>query len=516
MASLMNGLSALGAGVAQYAGTAGIELQKAQLANQQAILADQLATTRETTLQGQQQTFQTGLQAQQQQFQAGQTQATLAAEAARTAAEQAAANTRNAATIAADLEKTRITTSAMPPDVRDAILYSGAAPGTPEYQKAVRDLAMVKAGVPPDLYGTTPPASGGAATPSGGGSAPSGAAGGSAPPSGSAAGPSPSAAPAAGGAVTGGAPSPSGAAGGTPGSYTPKAPGLDNGAPPGGYNEGVLAGKPQWLVDKVHAMNEGREEPPNPRSMSETKPTPESMAAMLLNQYNPNFDATLYPTRLEAQKAIAPGGSLFTSISAMNTSMGHVDHLGKLYEQLGNYGGGAAINAPLNMIAASTGHYPVINEIKQTVNAMAEEGNRIYAGNAGTQSAIDKWAESFPLNGSIADQQGALKNFAQLMGAKFETLASQVNAAAGYPGKSPVELLTPAAKAIYLREIASDASKGSAPPAVNTSDDRYGLYPMGGAVGGGASTSAAAPARPAAPTPTNVIRYDASGNRITP
>jgi hypothetical protein len=47
MVSLINGLSALGQGVSAFAGTAGLELQKSQLANQSAILADQLATKRE-------------------------------------------------------------------------------------------------------------------------------------------------------------------------------------------------------------------------------------------------------------------------------------------------------------------------------------------------------------------------------------------------------------------------------------------------------------------------------------
>lgn len=47
----MNGLSGLGAGLADYAGRAGLEAQKADLATKQTILADQLATTRETGLQ---------------------------------------------------------------------------------------------------------------------------------------------------------------------------------------------------------------------------------------------------------------------------------------------------------------------------------------------------------------------------------------------------------------------------------------------------------------------------------
>lgn len=47
--SLLNGLSGLGAGLADYAGRAGLEAQKADLQKQSLVLADQLATTREST-----------------------------------------------------------------------------------------------------------------------------------------------------------------------------------------------------------------------------------------------------------------------------------------------------------------------------------------------------------------------------------------------------------------------------------------------------------------------------------
>lgn len=90
MVSLLNGLSAAGAAISDYAGTAGLELQKQQLANQSQVLADTLATTRETKLQGQAQAFTgaqntqqqaaaAGLQAQSQAFQGTQTDKEIAA-----------------------------------------------------------------------------------------------------------------------------------------------------------------------------------------------------------------------------------------------------------------------------------------------------------------------------------------------------------------------------------------------------------------------------------------------------
>ena len=131
MVSLMNGLSALGAGVAQFAGSAGLELQKSQLAQQQAILADQLATTRETKLQGQQQ-----------QAEMGRTQATIAGTAANTATQEAGANTRNTATIAGNAANTAATNAAMMARTQAEI----SAP-SPTY-KLIQELTHMPRGAP--------------------------------------------------------------------------------------------------------------------------------------------------------------------------------------------------------------------------------------------------------------------------------------------------------------------------------------------------------------------------------
>src|SRR4029077_6154862 len=164
MVSLLNGLSALGAGVSQFAGQAGLELQKSQLANQSAILADQLATTRETRWEGQPHTSQRGLQGQQQTFQAGQNTQTQAAEMARTQATEAGATGRTTlqgqlAVAAAqtqqefELAKANLVASLPTPEEREVQAYTGGAKrGTPEYQKGVRDLALIKLGADPNTY----------------------------------------------------------------------------------------------------------------------------------------------------------------------------------------------------------------------------------------------------------------------------------------------------------------------------------------------------------------------------
>jgi len=133
MPSLMNGLSTMGQGVAAFAGTAGLEAQRSQLAQQQAILADQLATTRETALQGQQQQATAGLQASAQTFQAGQSTQSQAAEMARTQVSEAGATARTLAQINAppDVVKVLRAFHMMPDDAAGGGGGSAAAAPAP-------------------------------------------------------------------------------------------------------------------------------------------------------------------------------------------------------------------------------------------------------------------------------------------------------------------------------------------------------------------------------------------------
>lgn len=131
MASLMNGLSALGQGVSQFAGAAGLDAQRADLAQKQAVLADQLATTRETTLEGQRQTFQTGLEGQRQTFQAGQTDKELAARASEGALTRSAEMARTMATINAPPETIKLLRALGVPLPGDTPPAGGSSAGAP-------------------------------------------------------------------------------------------------------------------------------------------------------------------------------------------------------------------------------------------------------------------------------------------------------------------------------------------------------------------------------------------------
>jgi hypothetical protein len=503
MASLMNGLSALGQGVSAFAGTAGLELQKSQLANQSAVLADQLATTRET-----------GLQTSGGVIAAAAAEKAQGAAAANIATEQAGATGRTVLSgqiqsAAADklqafeLAKARLVASLPTPEEREVRAYTGgAAPGTPEYRKGVSDLALVKLGMDPNTY-STPPADGSATTaPSGGGA--SGGSGDASPPAGTATGsdsaatgsPKPQSG-ADGGGTSGPSSSPSGptdkpaSSSATPTSlppiiaaavtgnsdgaptvappkpgvglaYKPIEPGLDRGAPSGGYNERALLGQPAWLVSMVHAMNEGRQEAPTPRSLGDVKSlaTPEGRAGALLAVYNPNFDAGLYPARVKMRADISTG-PIGDGIAAANTVIQHATEFTEAAGDLNN-GRIPILNWISNNVLDATGS-PRPGNLREAVGTLASEARKVYASSGGgTQSELDSWEKNFPVNGSPAQQTGAMKTLVGLLQGKLTATAGRINAGM-QTNITGMDLLNPTARASFDKLVAPPQPGG--PPA---------------------------------------------------
>src|SRR4051812_14464314 len=101
MVSFLNGLAAAGAGLADFAGKAGLEVQRSDLAQQQLILANTLATNRDLTVEGVRHGHTMEQQADTQTFQAGQTDKTIAAQSALEGVRQSGENARAAAQRAA-------------------------------------------------------------------------------------------------------------------------------------------------------------------------------------------------------------------------------------------------------------------------------------------------------------------------------------------------------------------------------------------------------------------------------
>lgn len=178
--SLMNGLAALGTGVSQFAGAAGLEQQKSDLADQTARLADQLATTRETTLQQSAGDIAAQAAAKQQAFQSGES-ALQRTSAEKIASGQQAA-TIQAATIGAnvlpDPVKTfnwlqGLTPGAVPPPANGTT--AGSPPGVaPNSSAAPNSTGGGSTGVTPGVTTGAPTAAPGVSSPAANPGAPGG------------------------------------------------------------------------------------------------------------------------------------------------------------------------------------------------------------------------------------------------------------------------------------------------------------------------------------------------------
>jgi hypothetical protein len=99
--SLMNGLSTMGAAVADYAGKAGLEAQRADLAQQQLTLADQLATVRESTGRKESGEIAATAAAKAQDFTGSENEKNRQATTSNLQISEAGANSRNAASVGA-------------------------------------------------------------------------------------------------------------------------------------------------------------------------------------------------------------------------------------------------------------------------------------------------------------------------------------------------------------------------------------------------------------------------------
>lgn len=385
MASLMNGLSAMGAGLASFAGAAGLEAQKAELAQQSMMLADQLATVRESA--GRQEAGKIAEAAQGRQFgfQAGESAADRALRISEGAAQRASEEKRTGMTVGADT-----------PEIKNAKWWTDA---TPEQRQAYREELAAKAGLPAWLNTPSAPAS-----PSGGAS------------------PTQPGAPAAPAPVTG-----------VPDTAQPT------------RNDKALEGLPGPAASLVKGMVEGRIAPPS--SFAASKPYWQALIAKA-TEYDPTFDETSWTGRVATRKDFASGQSA-KAVTAMNTALGHAGTLLDDFEKLNNFGGVATVlNAPVNMMEKAFGDARQ-TKAQQTIDALASEARKVFAATGGGNlTELQEWQKSFPLNGSPDQQKAALTGFVELLDGRLQALADQYNRGMNRTD-DPVNLLQPKSRAIF-------------------------------------------------------------------
>lgn len=286
------------------------------------------------------------------------------------------------------IEQQQANTAAIPPDVRTA---QWLATATPDQKAAYQNAQLVKMGVPPNMFGTGAPA------------------------------------------PAGGAPAPASSA---TSSSTGSASGL---------NEDYLKSLPPATQATIKSMVEGRMAPPTSNALSKPYWQMQMQAA---NQYDPSFDQTTWGTRNKTRQAFTAGAPA-NGITALNTALGHAAVVSDSFDQLGN-GDTPVFNAVRNWVKTNTGD-PAPTNAHEAVDALASEGRKVFsASGGGNLTELENWQQNFPINGSPAQQKGALKQFVSLLDSRLSALGDQYNRGMG-KAQDPMYLLEPDAQKAYVK-----------------------------------------------------------------
>lgn len=389
MASLLNGLRAFGESVAGTAERMGLEEQKNQLARQTLELADNLARGRGSF---------------ERQEAAGIAEKSQGREfdfrGRESAAQRSLASTEGAAQRASEERRTEMTVNAVPPEIRSAKEFTKLSP---DEKKAVREQAMIKAGLPPWLISATEQPM-----------------------------------PAAPSPVTG----------------TPEAKGVIGKS---GYNDKALEGIPGAGTSIIKGMVEGRISPPS--SFAAATPYWQAMIQKAA-EYDPTFDETTWSGRVATRKDFASGQSA-KAVTAMNTALGHAGTLMDDFEKLGNFGGvGTVLNAPLNYLQERGGDARQ-TKARQTIDALASEARKVFAATGGGNlTELQEWQKNFPLNGSPDQQKASLTGFVELLDGRLHSLADQYNRGMGKTD-DPVNLLEGKGREAYMKLTGREPEGGT-------------------------------------------------------
>lgn len=437
------GLAEAGKNVAATAGAWTLEAQKADAEMEKAKLVDQLAGVR----QDKQNVFTSGESEKERGFKSGegalertsrekiseaQRQATIAAAGISAGAHVAAARyssdtQERIAQGRQEIEREALT----PAEVRTAQWFAKAGP---DERDAFQSALLAKAGMPAWATGSGG-AGTGAVTPPGGAPVTGAAADTATEPSGA------TAVPAAGTPPTPERKADSGVAPVT-------------GTPNSKHNERALAGIPAPVADQVRAMVEGRMAPPP--GFAASKPYWQAMLAKAA-EYDPGFDQTTWASRVATRKDFTAGQSA-KAVTALNTALGHAGTLSDNFDKLDN-GSLPMWNAFVNEAGKQFGSDKVTNA-QMAIGALAAEARKVFAATGGgSLTELKSWEESFPLNGSPRQQQGAMKQFVDLLDSRLQGLADQYNRGMKTT-EDPLQLLEPRSRAVF-QQLTGETPKSS-------------------------------------------------------
>lgn len=233
----------------------------------------------------------------------------------------------------------------------------------------------------------------------------------------------------------------------------------------------LLKSLPPQTAAQVKALAEGRMGFPSGMALS--KPYWQQMLS-LTAQYDPQFDAA-NPTSRSATRKDFTSGKSAQNITALNTVVGHLDHLDRSIDGLGNYAGnepGPLLGLPLGPLAKAnnalahgladaSGTGQRYKDFETAKTAVANELTRVFRGTGGAEADIQGWMKQLDSSSSPAELKTVVRSMATLMKSRLEAVGEQYKQGLGV-SKDPITLLTPDKQAAFQRLMGQG---GGAPPA---------------------------------------------------
>lgn len=227
---------------------------------------------------------------------------------------------------------------------------------------------------------------------------------------------------------------------------------------------------------QVKALSEGRMA--FPTGMALSKPYWQQMLSSVA-QYDPQFDVANPQSRTATRKDFTSGKSA-QNITALNTAVGHLDHLDRAIGGLGNYAGDepGPLGFPLGplakpnnifarQIADSSGTGQRYKDFDAAKTAVANELTRVFRGSGGAEADIQGWLKQLDSASSPKELKTVVRSMATLMKSRLEAVGEQYQQGMG-TSKDPITLLTPDKQAAYRRML------GDAPTAPQQPAQRAG------------------------------------------
>lgn len=196
----------------------------------------------------------------------------------------------------------------------------------------------------------------------------------------------------------------------------------------------------------VKGLLEGRIMPPTQKAAASDYWQAQLQAAAA---QDPKFDMVDFGARAKTRADFTSGKSA-QNITALNTVIGHLDHLDRTIDGLGNTGPGGALNfGPFNAvnnslargIAHQAGTDQRYKDFETAKTAVANELTRVFRGTGGAEADIQGWMKQLEGAGSPEALHGVVRSMAELINSRVEALGEQYGQGMGTT-KDPLTLLT--------------------------------------------------------------------------